>query len=160
MKRYGSRQLGRERTPEFWNRELAGPRRSIVSEPKHCVVGGARFGLAHAVKVNGGYGNCKNCALIDAPVTAGDRKGRAALDLAKLKAFLDKDAAMNWPETATTGTERAERVWERRSQNCHASRVTTSPNLFNHRPTSCHNRVSCRPHTMVTGTSSSSPRHF
>jgi hypothetical protein len=48
----------------------------------------------------------EGCVLADVLATAEERKGLAALNVAKPKAFFDRDAAMAWPETATT--ERAE----------------------------------------------------
>jgi len=80
-----------------------------------------------------------------------DRKELATFDLGKLKAFFDRDTAMVWPETVTA--ERAEAGRVQRvlvTQWSHVTCYTYLPNLFNHRPTSCHNRVSCSPHTMVT----------
>ena len=50
-------------------------------------------------------GECREiqekCVLVDVLDTAKERKGLTALNLAKLKAFFDREAAMDWQKTAT-----------------------------------------------------------
>jgi hypothetical protein len=91
------------------------PRRSTMSAVMH------GFVYHHIVKVQDSRENCENCVLVEVLAIARDLKGLAALDLAKLKAFFDRDAAMvchNGASGSGSGKQ---------GHRGHASRVTHLP---------------------------------